>query len=42
MIQYGFGIVRDLVGHGVGHEVHEEPDVPNYGIAGTGKSWQRA
>ncbi len=37
MIQYGFGIVRDLVGHGVGHEVHEEPDVPNYGIAGTGK-----
>jgi methionyl aminopeptidase len=37
MTQYGFGIVRDLVGHGVGHEVHEEPDVPNYGIAGTGK-----
>lgn len=37
MTQYGFGIVRDLVGHGVGHEVHEEPDVPNYGSAGTGK-----
>ena len=37
MLQYGFGIVRDLVGHGVGHEVHEEPDVPNYGVAGTGK-----
>ncbi len=36
MLQYGFGIVRDLVGHGVGHEVHEEPDVPNYGVAGTG------
>lgn len=37
MTQYGFGIVRDLVGHGVGHAVHEEPDIPNYGIAGTGK-----
>lgn len=38
MTQYGFGIVRDLVGHGVGHQVHEEPDIPNYGIAGTGKT----
>lgn len=38
MTQYGFGIVRDLVGHGVGHNVHEEPDIPNYGIAGTGKT----
>lgn len=27
----GLGIVRDLVGHGVGHNVHEEPDIPNYG-----------
>ncbi|MCC6563465.1 type I methionyl aminopeptidase [Candidatus Uhrbacteria bacterium] len=26
----GYGIVRDLVGHGVGHKVHEEPQVPNY------------
>jgi methionyl aminopeptidase len=26
----GFGVVRDLVGHGVGHEVHEEPQIPNY------------
>lgn len=26
----GYGIVRDLVGHGVGHKVHEEPRVPNY------------
>lgn len=37
MTRCGFGIVRDLVGHGVGHHVHEEPDIPNYGIAGTGK-----
>lgn len=26
----GYGIIRDLVGHGVGHDVHEEPRVPNY------------
>lgn len=31
-----YGIVRELVGHGVGHELHEEPDVPNYGRAGHG------
>lgn len=31
-----FGIVRELVGHGVGHQVHEDPNIPNYGIAGTG------
>lgn len=31
-----FGIVRDLVGHGVGHGVHESPDVPNYGKKGSG------
>ena len=37
MTQYGFGIVRDLVGHGVGHGVHEEPDIPNYGNKGGGK-----
>ena len=36
MTKYGFGIVRDLVGHGVGHSVHEGPDVPNYGEKGTG------
>lgn len=30
------GIVRELVGHGVGHELHEAPEVPNYGFAGTG------
>jgi methionyl aminopeptidase len=32
----GYGIVRDLVGHGVGHELHEEPNVPNYGRPNTG------
>lgn len=32
----GFGIVRQLVGHGVGYDVHEEPQVPNFGKAGTG------
>lgn len=31
-----FGIIRDLVGHGVGHQVHEEPNIPNYGKAGKG------
>jgi len=32
----GYGIVRDLVGHGVGHELHEDPNIPNYGHAGSG------
>lgn len=31
-----YGVVRDLVGHGVGHQVHEEPEVPNFGSKGTG------
>lgn len=30
------GIIRELVGHGVGHEMHMPPEVPNWGIAGTG------
>jgi methionyl aminopeptidase len=32
----GFGVVRDLVGHGIGKNLHEEPAVPNYGAPGTG------
>jgi methionyl aminopeptidase len=32
----GYGIVRDLVGHGVGHQMHEDPNIPNYGNAGRG------
>lgn len=32
----GFNVVRDLVGHGIGRELHEEPQVPNYGEPGTG------
>lgn len=32
----GFSIIRDLVGHGVGRKVHEDPQVPNYGRPGTG------
>jgi methionyl aminopeptidase len=32
----GYGVVRELVGHGVGRQMHEEPQVPNYGKPGTG------
>ena len=34
--KYNLGVVKELVGHGVGSSVHEEPDVPNYGKKGTG------
>ena len=32
----GFGVVRQYVGHGVGHDLHEDPEVPNFGTAGRG------
>ena len=35
--QHGYGVVRELVGHGVGKELHEDPQVPNYGKRGDGK-----
>ena len=34
--KHGFSVVRDLVGHGVGKNLHEDPSVPNYGYAGFG------
>ena len=33
---YGYGIVRELVGHGIGKQMHEKPEIPNYGRNGTG------
>ena len=35
--EQGYGIVKEFVGHGVGHDMHEDPQVPNYGSRGTGK-----
>ncbi len=34
---YGYGVVRELVGHGLGSTMHEDPQVPNYGLPGKGK-----
>lgn len=34
--KHGFGVVRDLVGHGIGRQLHEDPSVPNFGKAGHG------
>jgi len=33
---HGFGVVRELVGHGIGRQMHEDPQVPNFGPPGTG------
>lgn len=38
--KHGYGVVRDLVGHGLGKTMHEEPQVPNYGRRGRGKKIQ--
>jgi methionyl aminopeptidase len=32
----GYGVVREFVGHGIGRQLHEDPQIPNYGIAGRG------
>jgi len=34
--QHGYSVVRDFVGHGIGRQLHEEPQVPNYGKSGQG------
>lgn len=34
--EQGYGVVRKYVGHGVGHQLHEDPEVPNFGTAGRG------
>lgn len=34
--KYGYGVVRELVGHGLGQRMHEDPQVPNYGRRGNG------
>ena len=33
---FGYGIVRDLCGHGIGRHMHEEPEIPNYRVAKRG------
>jgi methionyl aminopeptidase len=37
---HGYGVVRDLVGHGLGRNLHEKPEVPNYGRRGNGPKLQ--
>jgi methionyl aminopeptidase len=40
VLKNGFKVVHGLVGHGVGYEVHEAPQIPNFGKAGTGIQWR--
>ena len=34
--RHGYGVVREYVGHGIGRQMHEEPQIPNYGVSGKG------
>ncbi len=34
--RFGFGVVREMVGHGIGRQMHEDPEVPNFGKEGHG------
>ena len=36
----GYGVVRELVGHGLGRDLHESPEIPNFGRKGNGKKFQ--
>lgn len=38
--RFGYGVVRDFVGHGVGRNLHEPPEVPNFGASGHGARFQ--
>jgi methionyl aminopeptidase len=37
--KHGYGVVRELVGHGLGRKMHEDPEMPNYGSRGRGKKF---
>ena len=37
---HGYGVVRELVGHGLGRKMHEDPEMPNYGRRGRGKKFK--
>lgn len=38
--KFGYGIVREYTGHGIGRKLHEDPKIPNHGRAGTGRRWE--
>ncbi len=38
--KHGYGVVRELVGHGLGRKMHEDPEMPNYGHRGRGKKFK--
>lgn len=39
--RYGFSVVRQFVGHGIGQQLHEEPEIPNFGLPGKGPRLQK-